>query len=309
MKKIETAAIVGMGALGLMYGNIILKGIGPEHFCFVMDHERAERNRGKKSLCNKEEVAFPVKETKEASPVDLLIVAVKYPSLEGAMSVMEPLVGEDTTILSVMNGISSEEILGERFGKDHLILTVAQGMDAMHFSNEVVYTRMGFLYIGVGDDATAVQKERVDQVAEFFRGIGMPYVRETDILHRIWAKFMLNVGCNQTCMVYGCGYGVAGTPGTEEMACYVSAMREVVLIANKEGIGLNENDVMEYVSLMETLDPEATPSMGQDRINKKPSEVEAFAGTVISIAKKHGIAVPANEFLYRRVKEIEREYL
>ena len=49
--------------------------------------------------------------------------------------------------------------------------------------------------------------------------------------------------------------------------------------------------------------------MGQDRINRKPSEVELFAGTVIEMAKRHKIYVPANEFLYKRVKEIEQEYL
>ena len=50
------------------------------------------------------------------------------------------------------------------------------------------------------------------------------------------------------------------------------------------------------------------PSMAQDRINRRYSEVESFAGTVISYARRHGIQVPENEFLYRRVKEIEAEY-
>ena len=49
--------------------------------------------------------------------------------------------------------------------------------------------------------------------------------------------------------------------------------------------------------------------MGQDRRNHRPSEVEMFAGTVIRLAREHGIPVPANQFLYRRVREIESRYL
>ena len=48
--------------------------------------------------------------------------------------------------------------------------------------------------------------------------------------------------------------------------------------------------------------------MAQDRVNKKPSEVDMFAGTVLQLAAKHGIPAPANAFLQRRVREIEAEY-
>ena len=71
---------------------------------------------------------------------------------------------------------------------------------------------------------------------------------------------------------------------------------------------LTEKDLEGYVALIGTLDPEATPSMGQDRLNRRPSEVELFAGTVRRLAARHGLAVPANDFLYARVKEIEAEY-
>ena len=67
-------------------------------------------------------------------------------------------------------------------------------------------------------------------------------------------------------------------------------------------------ELKEYIEVTRSLKPDGTPSMGQDRINRKPSEVELFAGTVIRLAEKHGIPVPVNRYLYRRVKEIEAEY-
>ena len=77
-------------------------------------------------------------------------------------------------------------------------------------------------------------------------------------------------------------------------------------VANKYGV--REKELKEYVAITRTLKPEGTPSMGQDRINRKYSEVELFAGTVIRMAEKHGIPVPMNQYLYKLVKEIEAEY-
>jgi len=90
---------------------------------------------------------------------------------------------------------------------------------------------------------------------------------------------------------------------------YVAALREVLAVANAEGIPLTEDTVKFCIEIEQTLDPDSIPSMAQDRKNKKPSEVELFAGTVIRLAKKHGISVPTNEYFYERVHEIEREYL
>lgn len=135
----------------------------------------------------------------------------------------------------------------------------------------------------------------------------MPYVIEDDIMFRLWGKFMLNVGINQTCMVYGHTYGQALSEGESNRAL-LAAFREVIAVAQAEGIGLSEKDVNQYIEILKTLSYDGLPSMAQDRINKKPSEVEAFAGTVISLAKKHHIYVPTNEFLYKKVKEIESLY-
>jgi len=208
-------------------------------------------------------------------------------------------------VLSVMNGISSERLIRENCGCKNIVYTVAQGMDAMKFGNGLTYTKMGELHIGsLPGESTG----SLDEVCAYFDSIGMPYVREDDILRRLWFKFMLNVGINQTCMIDSVGYGIATTPGTPSYMTFVSAMREVIAIANAEGIALNEKDIVTTIDIIRTLDPEGTPSMGQDRIAKRRSEVDMFAGAVIELGRKHGIPVPVNEYIYRRVREIEAEY-
>lgn len=304
MKEIKTVAIVGMGALGILYGSYIAKQEGFDAVCYVMDEKRYERHRDQPVYCNGEPLTFRCVSADQAEPADLVIVAVKFTGLEDALDVMAGCVGPETVILSVMNGISSEEILAARYGKEHLIYTVAVGMDAMRFGDRLNYTKTGMLAIGAGEDC---QQENLARVAAYFERIGLPHQVDEHILHRLWGKFMLNVGVNQTCMVYSCTYSDVWREG-EERETMLGAMREVIAVANAQGIGLTEADLEEYDRIIHTLSPTGTPSMGQDRINRRPSEVEMFAGTVIGLGKELGVPTPVNQWLYDRVAEIENKY-
>jgi 2-dehydropantoate 2-reductase len=85
-------------------------------------------------------------------------------------------------------------------------------------------------------------------------------------------------------------------------------MKEVIELARYENINITQEDFDYYVGLMDSLDPEGMPSMRQDGLLKRKSEVEQFAGTVISLAKKHNIDVPVNRWIYDTVKKMESAY-
>ncbi len=302
---IKTTAIVGMGALGLLYADVIVKARGNEGVSFVLDEERLEKYKGTTFTINGENKTFRMVSNTEVKPVDLLIVAVKYNGLRSAIETMKSCVDEHTIIMSVMNGIDSEEILAEAFGKEHMIYTVAQGMDAMKFGNDLKYTKSGELRIGVVEEN---QKENLDKVCEYFDDIHMAYTAEEDIMKRLWGKFMLNVGVNQTCLAYSTNYAGTLAEGTEENRIFLAAMQEVITLANAYGILLSQEDLEYYVKIIGTLSPTGVPSMRQDGIAKRYSEVEMFAGTVRRMAKEKGIDVPANDLLYKKIKEIEALY-
>ena len=305
MKPIETVHIVGMGALGLLYGSIIQKSLGADTVTYVMDPIRYEKYKNATYRINGAVTPFRIIPCTEATPCDLLIVAVKNPGLTSALEVMKTSVGSDTAIVSVMNGTTSEETIGGIFGMEHMLHTVAQGTDATCFGGHLNYSAAGYLCLGVVPPAPDAL---LDRVCAFFDKAGISYVREADIRRRIWSKYMLNVGLNQSCMVFGTTYGDINTEGSESRMTMVAAMREVILVANAEGIALCEEDLRQYLELMLTMAPDNMPSMAQDRVNKKPSEVDMFAGNVLKLAEKHGIPAPANAFLLRRVREIEAEY-
>ncbi|MCR4823512.1 MAG: ketopantoate reductase family protein [Treponema sp.] len=304
MKEIKSVNIIGMGALGLLYASIIKNHLGEENLAFVMDGERAEKYKNTVFTINGKEESFKIIKAEDAKPCDLLIVAVKYTGLEKALSTMKACVGQDTIIISVLNGISSEEILAKAFGPEKIIYSVAQAMDSMKFGNEVHYTKEGELRIGIANGGL---EENLQALEAYFDKSGIHYTREKDIIRRMWSKFMLNVGINQTCMVYNACYSkVLGTK--ELMDVFIGAMEEVRICANKKGIDLNDEDINQWVKVIASLSPEGTPSMGQDRLAKRKSEVELFSGTVIKLGKESNTPVPINQMLYDKIAKIEAEY-
>ena len=312
MKKIRTVNIIGMGALGLLFGQPIRETLGCGQPRYVMDAPRKARHGGERYTINGREIQPVLLTPEETGPADLVMVGVKYPALETALDTMASSVGEDTIILSLMNGVDSEDILAERFGPEKVLYSVSQEMDAQRYGSDLVYTKAGQLYVGVPgrtDGALrAALEEKLDRVCAFFDAVSLPYTREEDIIYRQWSKFMLNVGCNQICMVYDCGYGAAMEHGSEAFAMMTGAMREVCAIAAAKGIPVGEAEVRQYLNILRTLDPAALPSMGQDRRQKHPSEVDMFAGVVLRYGRELGIETPVNEFMLRRVREIEAAY-
>ena len=79
-------------------------------------------------------------------------------------------------------------------------------------------------------------------------------------------------------------------------------------LSKYEGVNITEDDLNFYVELMNTMSPQGMPSMRQDGLAHRRSEVELFSGTVCRLAKKHGLSVPVNEWLYARVREMEAAY-
>lgn len=311
MKEIQSAAIVGMGALGMLYGGLILTNLGSGSIRFIASPERIRRYQSMEFSVNGTPRRFPLQESGACGPADLVIVAVKYNALPSALDDMARLVGPDTTIISVMNGITSEQTIGARYGMEKVVGCIAQGMDAVKFGGDLTYTKPGELRVGILPESqaalAAAPDARLAMLTRFLDRAGIAYTVEDDIRYRLWGKFMLNVGVNQTCMAFETNYGGVLAPGPA-FDTFVGAMEEVIRLANLEGVPLTEADLNAYVDLIATLSPEGMPSMRQDGIAHRPTEVEMFAGTVRTLAAKHGLPVPVNDWLYGRIRELEAGY-
>ena len=297
-------AIIGMGALGLLYADLLRRDASAS-VGFIVDEARRRAYEGQPVAVNGRATSFPLLDAgKDAAPADLVIFAVKSTALDGALEDAAGFVGPDTILVSLLNGITSEQVLAKRFGAENLVWCVAQGMDAVREGRTLRYSRCGTLCVGLPGGG---RSPALDALCAQFDRSGVPYAVEDDILHRLWSKFMLNVGVNQVVMVCEGNYGTIQRPG-EPRERMIAAMREVVTLSRAEGVPVTEEDLRYYVDLMGTLDPEGMPSMRQDGLARRKSEVELFSGTVIRLARAHGIPVPVNEALYRAVREIESKY-
>ncbi len=295
--------IIGMGALGILYGDIFTRKLGRESVTFLADKERIHRYRTEGVLCNGNLCDFQM--TTEAKPADLLIFAVKGTSLEESIELARPAVDENTIILSLLNGISSEEIIASEIKQGHIIHCIAQGMDAVKLGNKLTYAHAGELRIGTPDVS---KRPFLAQVETLLCTAGIPCIVEEDIIHRLWGKWMLNVGVNQVVMVSEGTYKTVQEPG-KQRDLMIAAMEEVLNLSICANTGVTRDDLDSYVALIDTLNPDGMPSMRQDGILKRRTEVDFFAGTVITMASKYGLDVPVNQMLYARIKEMEAEML
>ncbi len=302
--RIENVAIIGMGALGMLYGEIIQKKWGPESVFFVMDEERAERHKNEKCIINGEETDFRVFSSDEALPADLVMVAVKGTGLRETLPLVKAATGPETTVISLLNGITSEKIIGEVIPKKQIIDCVALGMDAVREGRELTYHTTGKLQIPKKDKD---RQAALDRLIRFFDETGIVYELMDDIHHAMWNKFMLNVGINQVSAVYGVTYRTCTQPG-EAMEDMMAAMREVMALSEEEWVFLTDEDFETNMKILRELNTDGIPSMRQDILAKRKTEVELFAGTVIEKARRYDLPVPVNKRLYKAIRDLEKGY-
>ena len=303
MKEIKTVAIIGLGNLGVAFGNYLSKKMPQENLRFIADRNRIERYKNEGIYCNGERCDFQyVTPEKMQSPADLIIFTVKYQNLGEAIQAVKNQVGKDTILLSALNGITSEEMIGEAYGMEKVVHCVAQGMDGIKKGNRLDFTNMGMLCFG--DWEEGVVTEKVKLVDDFFRKTEFPHEAETDMKKRMWGKLMMNVGVNQIAAVFLCNYGGLQKEGPIRETM-IAAMREVLILAQKEEIPLTEEDLTYWLGVLGALNPIGKPSMQQDMEAGLKTEVELFSGTVIRLGQKHGVSTPINAELYRKIKYLE----
>ena len=305
MKEIKTVGIIGLGALGTLYAHLLTKGFGRERVLVLADASRTKRYREDGIWFNNQLCDFQYVDAAEAAgPLDLLLFAVKFGGLESAIASCRHLIGPETTLVSVLNGISSEQILSDAFSPEQVVWCVAQKMSARKEGNRILVNPLGELAIGIPSEYPSAHFERL---TAFFDSIDFPYSVPEDIRVHMWSKLLCNTGCNQANMVFECNYGGLQFPG-KARDTMIGAMHEVVTVANAEGIPLSNKDVDIWVSLIDGFPPEGETSMRQDGKAHRKSEVELFSGTIRRIAQKHGIAVPVNDWLYETIQKMESAY-
>lgn len=303
MHPIRNVLVCGAGAVGSSYLER-LHDLDPALVAAVASGERRARLDREGVTVNGR--PLPVRTVGPGDggpPADLILVAVKQHHLAAAIEDMRPFVGGDTVVLSLLNGITSEEVLAAAFGREHVLHGFVVGNDVLREGSASRYTRIGRLVFGAAGGAP--DDPRVREVEALLDRAGIPSAVPADIIREQWWKFMLNVGVNQVSAVLRAPMGAFATvPEVRELTR--AASLEVVAVAQAERVALAPADVDAIFPIIATLAPYGKSSMLQDVEAGRKTEVEIFAGEVCARGRRHGVATPVNDVLGAILRGMER---
>ncbi len=306
--EFKSVALLGAGAIGayLVWGLSEKAATGEIDFCVVAEGDRKARIEKDGFVINEKLYHPAVRTPEEAKGADLLVVALKYDSLRPSLDSIRRVVGPDTVVMSLMNGVDSEEIIGGVIGgTDQIVYSIIK-IASERRGNQIRFvpeTSIGMVYGEKNDTDAPLRHDRTDALNALFEGTGLHY-RVTDyILDEMWVKFRLNVQNNQPQAIVNCGVGAYRD--SEHVRFLQQKLREeVTAIGERKGIHFERAAASDKGS---PVRDRARYSTLQDLDAKRHTEVEMFSGTVVRMGRELGIPTPFNECTYHLIKALEEK--
>ena len=298
---IKKTVIVGAGAVGcyILWGLSQKEGI---EVSVAASGERGKRLEDDGLYINDRLYRPIVKAPAEAHGADLVIVAVKNNSLPSAVSAIKEIADKHTIVMSLMNGVDSEEVIASEIGDKQVIPSLIK-VASERRDNKVYFDPESTIGIIFGErDGRSTERTRA--IAGLFEGTGLHY-RETDvILPEIWSKFRLNVGNNLPQAMLGVGVG-AYSDSEHAAALRDGLVKELEAIAAAKGIDLSVADASSARG--SKVLKRARYSTLQDLDAGRHTEVDIFSGAIMRMGKELGIPTPYNEFTFHMLKALEEK--
>lgn len=298
MKKI---ALMGAGAVGAYFIQGLCDLMGDDFF-LIADGSRKERLE--KNGVNINDMVYKpiVKTPKEARGVDYLLIATKYTALESCLDDIETIVTDKTTVLSLLNGVDSEEVIAERIGKEHIIYSFMK-IASMNVDGKIKFDLNVTKGIYLGEIGTKEISDREKALIDIFEMTNIKYVHCEDIILEMWKKYALNICRNLPQAVVAVGVGAYDD--SEHLAYICEMMREEVhSVAQAKGIPLI---VQDYLPARVKTEDAARYSTLQDLDAGRHTEIDIFSGRLVEMGKELGIPTPFNDMCYHLIKTLEEK--
>ncbi len=303
MKEIKNVLVCGIGAVGSIYADKIEK-FTPQNLRVLVDEARLERYKKNPTVFNGRVLDFNYILPNDTSfKADLIIIATKFNGLNDVIKNIKNFVYDDTVILSLLNGVTSEKIIAKTYGREKLLYSYFIGHSAIRDGRNITHDDVNTIVYG---SENSNDFENVERIQDFFEQAGINYLIPDDIIHSLWLKYMLNVSANQTTAILKMNFGEM-LENDKCMDFAINVMKEVQAIAKAEGVRNTESMINETIEHLHTMLPEGKTSMLQDVEAGRKTEVEMFAGTVIKLGKEFGIPTPYNKIIKEMIEIIHRQ--
>ena len=296
-------AIMGTGGVGGYYGGLLAKAGKDVTFIARGEHLQAIRKNGLqiKSVHGDFQLSTAKATDKpaEVGPVDLIIFATKTYQTDEAAKAIKPMVGKDTVVVPLQNGVDAADRIGQVVGMDHL-LGGATWLSAAIEGPGVIGQYSEFRRIALGE-FSGKTTPRLTSIYDLLKETGAAVEISDNILKILWTKFVFIAPVMAMGSLTRVTFGeYRGVP--EARAVLGEAIGEVVAVAKAKGVSLDIDVVAKTLAFIDGSAPGIKPSMQRDVESGKRSELESMIGVVVNMGMQYKVPTPVMRFAYAMLK-------
>ena len=303
-----TIVVVGAGAMGCLFSAFLSRS---KEDIWLLDKDKDKAAKINENGISLEGASgtwqAKVKTTANIQDIgksELILLCVKSFHTKSAVEQIKPLLGQNTRILTLQNGMGNIEIISELAGEERVIGGVTSEGATLLDAGKIRHAGRGETIIGMISGKTPVEMRSIREV---FNKCGFETKMTRDIKALIWSKLIINAGINALTAITGLPNGkLTEFEGTKRILR--DAVTEATRIAKRKRVKLLYDDPLAKVEAVCEGTAANLSSMLQDVLRKKRTEIDYINGVIVRLGQELGIPVPANKFLVDLVKTIESSY-
>lgn len=296
-------AIMGTGGLGGYFGGALARAGEDVTFIARGEQLQAMRDHGLQVYSiHGNFLVNPVQVTdnpEQVGVVDLILFSVKAYDAAAAMQLIKPIIGPETGVIPVLNGIEHVAAMQAALGEEHVLgglSFVSAHKSAPGVIRHVADASAYQLEFGEWHGGSSPRCERIQAV---LTEAGLKTAMAENIMELMWRKFVLFSAIS----VFAVARSPIGRVWSSELeAVLLQALSESMAVANAEGITLPDTLSNTIVGLDTKVPSEYKPSLLLDLERGNRLEVEAISGVVSRLGKKSGVPTPINDLVYACLK-------
>lgn len=300
-------AVVAAGAVGAYFGGRLAQAGEDVSFLARGEHLRAIRETGlRMESADGDFTLDPAHVTDDASavgPVDVVLMAVKGWQVPEAIESMRPLIGSETAVVPLLNGVEAPDQLAAALGPDHaaagLCGLFGSAVEPGHFRNILPQP---FIAFGELDNS---RSDRLARLQQAFEHAGVRATIAEDIRAALWQKLMFVGPFGAIGAVTRAPIGVMRSL-PETRALLEDAIAEIGRVARAHGVDVAESAVATALASIDAVPEQGTASMQRDIIAGRPSELESQVGVIVRMVRSGAVQAPIHTYLYASLLAQER---
>jgi 2-dehydropantoate 2-reductase len=298
--------IFGTGGVGGFFGGRLARAGEDVTFIARGEHLRAIKADGLKVDSTAGDfVIYPAKATDDVSDVgetDLVILGVKAWQVPEAARAIKPIVGPNTTVLPLQNGVEAVSQLVDELGSANVIGGLCRIVSFVVGPGHIRHA--GFTPSIIIGELDNLRTDRIIRIEELFTRAGLEITIAQDIQVALWTKFLFIASFSGVGAMANAPAGVIRSD-PKWRTQIINAMEEIYTLAHARGINLPPDSIDTVMRAVDALPEDATSSMQRDIAAGKPSELDSQNGAVVRMAHETGIEVPTHTLIYETLKPQE----